>query len=402
MVRPDIGAGAFKRAAGGGQAGAVRILHVTQVTKAGVGSFLDEIGPYQSRLFGEENVRFIVPEGSAEHLPQIRPQQLIAFGGTSRGPVDLLRFALCVRRAIQQLKPTIVHLHSSFAGVIGRAVLSTLPHPPKVVYCPHGWAFSIESSAARKQAYAALERRLAQNTDLILVNSQSEHDLAMQYRLPAEKTRVVKNGIAWADAADRRPPAGPIRLAFIGRDDRQKGLDFLLETLARFSFPEIHFDIVGAAGSGMARTGTYSRNNIVFHGWKPRAEVVELLRQVDAVIMPSRWDAAPLVAAEAMRAGLPVLASDRGALPEIVQDGECGHIFHMNDFSSLVRVLEGLTRPDLQRLGANARLRWQQEYLADKMNARTVAFYEQALSATMSEGRATLGRDRDRLSRLPG
>jgi glycosyltransferase involved in cell wall biosynthesis len=112
---------------------------------------------------------------------------------------------------------------------------------------------------------------------------------------------------------------------------------------------------------------------------------MDLLRDVDGLVMPSRWDAAPIVAIEAMRAGVPVLGSDRGALPEIVQDGVGGLIFELDEPDSLGRLLESIDGDQLRRLGQSARARWEVDYTSDGMNARTVEAYMDILLRSSCE-----------------
>lgn len=357
-----------------------RVLHIAQSIAGGVASFLEEIAPYQSQRFGAENVRFLVPTGSEAHLPDLLPGQLISFASTSRDARALLKFAQTASAVIAEFKPDIVHLHSSFAGAL-RLLGSARRSGARVIYCPHGWAFGMEVSQAKKQLYAAIERGLARATDAIVAVSQDEHDLAMRFGIPREKTRVVRNGIAWAPLPDREPRVGPLRLGFIGRHDRQKGLDILLETISRVQLPDVHFEIVG---SGILQKGAEegaAASNVTYHGWMTRADTLSLLNSLDALVMPSRWDAAPIVAIEAMRSGVPVIASNRGGLPEIVQHGVGGYIFDLDDPEALGLLLRGLRREDLTRLGMSARDRWERVYVADAMNELTFSTYKEVLSA---------------------
>jgi glycosyltransferase involved in cell wall biosynthesis len=96
--------------------------------------------------------------------------------------------------------------------------------------------------------------------------------------------------------------------------------------------------------------------------------------------MPSRWDAAPIVAIEAMRAGVPVIGSDRGALPEIVSHGVGGLIFELDQPDSLGHLLERIEADELHRLGQSARARWEAEYSSGRMNERTIEAYLDVLS----------------------
>ena len=301
----------------------------------------------------------------------------------------MIDFARSASRTIRRFRPDIVHLHSSFAGAIVRILLAFRRDRPRIAYCPHGWAFSMEIPDRRKRAYAAVERRLSGVTDLIHNVSQSEQDLAVVYGLPASKMRVLPNGIAWTPAPRRQARSGPLRFIFIGRLDRQKGVDILLDTIRRFPLERFRFDIVG---SGILSGGTSDHlatgPNVTFHGWLARKETLALLQRADALVMPSRWDAAPIVAIEAMRAGIPVVGSNRGAIPEIVGDGVGGRIFDIDDPESLGLLLQRLDREGLDRLGRFARKRWEQYYRGDRMNQITCAAYDMLLlnpSPTMQD-----------------
>jgi glycosyltransferase involved in cell wall biosynthesis len=90
-----------------------------------------------------------------------------------------------------------------------------------------------------------------------------------------------------------------------------------------------------------------------YHGWIGPDEIEAQMNEMDAVVVPSRWEGFGLVVLEAMRCGKPVIVSDRGGLPELVIHGFNGLIFSFDDPHSLVRVLESLSRGDLRRLGLN-------------------------------------------------
>lgn len=364
-----------------------RIVHVAQSIAGGIASYFEEIAEYQSARFGRGNVAFVVPAG-AEYLPRLDPDQLICFASASRSPSALLDFAKTARAAIRRLKPDIVHLHSSFAGAVVRPMLIGRARRSRVIYCPHGWAFGIETSPAKQWAYAFIERRLAVATDLIHVNSAAEYDLAARFGLPVAKMRILANGIGWTPRPESAPRRGPLRVAFIGRHDRQKGLDILLDTIRRFPLGHIQFEIIGDGilSDGVRGAGV-AASNVAFHGWLSRQETLKLLERVDAVVMPSRWDAAPIVATEAMRAGLPVIGSNRGAISEIIQHGVGGYIFDLDDPNSLGRVLQTLDRDDLKRLGVTARSRWETIYVSDRMNDLTCEAYDELLRRSGPTGK---------------
>lgn len=355
------------------------VVHIAQSVAGGIASYLEEIADYQNERFGAGNVAFVVPAGS-ERFARLDPDQIIGFGSASRRATSLADFASTARSAIDRLKPSIVHLHSSFAGAIVRGLLVGRKQRPRIVYCPHGWAFSMDGSPVKRALYAWVERRLAAMTDLIYVNSQFEFDLGARFGIPLERMQVIPNGIAWSPAPSKDVRDGPIRIAFIGRHDRQKGLDILLDAIPALP-PGIEFHIVGdSVVSAAGRTASAQGANVSFHGWLSRSETLEMLRSVDAVVMPSRWEAFGLVAIEAMRAAVPVIASNRGALPEIVRDGETGYVFDLDDPRSLGAILAGLDKAELRRLGLAARARWEKLYVADRMNERISDAYRRVLS----------------------
>jgi glycosyltransferase involved in cell wall biosynthesis len=370
-----------------------RVVHVAQTIAGGIASFFEEIAPYQNDAFGKGNVTFVVPEGSEVHLPTIDRSQIVTFAATSRGPAALLSFGRAATKAVRQLAPDIVHLHSSFAGAVLRLSFGARKGKPRVIYCPHGWAFAMEISSTRKRIYAAVERWLTRRTDLVIANSETERQAAIAFGLPAEKIRTVKNGIQWTDTPQARPPAAAprrLQLAFIGRLDRQKGIDILLGAIERFSLQHIDFHIVG--DSVLARSSSEQSTagpNVIFHGWLSRADTMKLLGDVDGLVMPSRWDAAPIVAIEAMRAGVPVIGSDRGALPEIIRDGVGGLIFELDQPNSLGELLKRIDLDELRRLGVTARARWEADYSSDRMNELTVEAYFDVLSQAPSSSSVT-------------
>ena len=369
----------------------MRIIHVAETIFGGVGSYLDEIGRYQAQSLGSQNVFFLIPAGGSSMLPSVAGAQIVEFPDRGRTPAGLAAFGLAIARAIARVDPDIVHMHSIFAGLVGRIVTTVQPHKARLIYCPHGWAFGMEVARSRKALYAWCERQLARATDTIIVNSASERALALRHGIPADKMQVISNGVAAAEKGLQATlPAPAIQLAFIGRHDRQKGLDILLDELGQPGCAQIHLHVVGrSVTSSTSPLIGRALRNVTFHGWLSRSEIATLMKQIDAVVMPSRWEAFGLVAIEAMREGVPVIASDKGGLPEIVRHGVDGLIVDIGSPGALGQVLSGLDRPLLRRLGRSARARFEAEFTAERMNREITSAYA-ALLAGARPGRAPL------------
>lgn len=362
----------------------MRVVHVAETVFGGVGSYLDEIGRYQAQSLGSQNVFFVIPQGGTGMLPSVDGAQIVEFPYRGRTPAGLVAFGLAIARAVGRVDPDIVHLHSTFAGLVGRIVTAVRPHKARLIYCPHGWAFGMEVAASRKTLYAWCERLLARTTDAIIVNSASERMLALRHGIPSGKVQVISNGVAAAPSGSQATfPAPSIHLAFIGRHDRQKGLDILLDELGQPGCAHIHLHVVGrSVACGTSPLIGRALRNVTFHGWLSRCEIAALMKEMDAVVMPSRWEAFGLVAIEAMREGVPVIASDKGGLPEIVRHGVDGLIVEIDSPGALGRVLSGLDRPSLRRLGRSARARFKAEFTAERMNREIASTYAALLAGT--------------------
>jgi glycosyltransferase involved in cell wall biosynthesis len=183
---------------------------------------------------------------------------------------------------------------------------------------------------------------------------------------------------AAAFAADR------VNLIFVGRHDRQKGLDILLDVFRRHALPGVHLHVLGAPVLATADTAGQGPlpANVTIHGWQNRDQVSAMMARADALVVPSRWEGFGLVAAEAMRMGKPVIASRRGALAEIVENGRSGFLFDLDDREAIAALLASLSREQLAGLGEAARARFLQSFTADRLNAELASLY-----GTLSEER---------------
>jgi hypothetical protein len=148
-----------------------------------------------------------------------------------------------------------------------------------------------------------------------------------------------------------------VAVLFMGTRDReldvQKGLPALAAACARLASRNPELLLVVAGAGGRARTGAIPRIDL---GPVGAADKASLYRSVDVLALPSLAENMPNVVLEAMAAGVPVVASSVGALPEMIDDGESGFLVAPGDVDTLVERLERLVRdPALRaRLGARA------------------------------------------------
>jgi glycosyltransferase involved in cell wall biosynthesis len=361
----------------------ITILHAAETIKGGIATVLNQLTEAQAREFDAANVRCLVPDTQADQLHAPKGVGVVTYGRTGRNVASLLKFGLAFVREVARQRPDVVHLHSSFAGAIGRVALVLLwpLHRPAVVYTPHAWAFVMRGSHRTKQVYALVEKLLLPFTKAINCGSDFERDEAVVYGVMSPKVRVIRNGVAVQGAGKGKSPFpakdGVTRLLFVGRFDKQKGFDVALEAMRLLEGKDFHMTAVGEAVHG--REAPPPRANITYAGWLKPDALAAYFAHADVLVMPSRWESFGLVAAEAASHGLAVVASRCCSLPEIIEDGKTGLLFTVDDAKELAELLEQTPAKRWAEMGAAARKHQQEHFNVSVMVAQVEAMYRDAL-----------------------
>lgn len=344
----------------------MRVLHVAETAKGGVGSFLDELIPLQQAGIGHDNVRVVIPGEHRDQLRSVGDAQIVPFSRPGRSLAALSDLSRRLDATLAEFRPDVLHLHSSFAGLIGR-IGRTPRVRPLTIYNPHGWAFEMWSHGPRRALYVAAERILARRCDRIVAVSSAEREQGIAVGLPPRHIAVVRNGIDMAQpSVDPAPwPDKRLKILFIGRLDRQKGFDTMAAIAAR-NTDTMSLRVIGLAVAGSTDT-FYQAANIEHLGWLKRDEITSHLLACDVVAMPSRWEGLPISALEAMRAAKPIVAFAVGGLAETVAHGETGYLLEAGDLLRFEQALLRPTREAWNGMGAAARVRFQEQFSSDRM-----------------------------------
>ena len=224
--------------------------------------------------------------------------------------------------------------------------------------------------------YAARVRAEIELADTIVVGSQFA---ARSFEGIAEPSKlcIIPPGVD-ADAftpALVSEPHTRLRVLFAGAVSQRSGIAYLLEALD--ALDPVKFELTIAGSIGPAR-GALRHQPRRFRHITPRAqEMPAVYHSADVLVLPSLLEGSPTVVLEAMAAGLPVIASRVGGLPEAVGEGENGILVAPEDPRALAAAIARLT-PDRelrQRLGAAGVRRVRERFTMAGMAAKTLDLY---------------------------
>jgi glycosyltransferase involved in cell wall biosynthesis len=180
-----------------------------------------------------------------------------------------------------------------------------------------------------------------------------------------------------------------ISILYVGRLDLVKGVNYLIEAtkLILKKYDNVTLFIVGE-GSLKQKYETLSNSNtqkIMFLGW--RDDIPQLMRMADMFILPSLSEGAPNVIMEASSSGLPVIVSDVGEVPQIVENGVTGIIVKPRDVDSLVSAMDNLIAHPLlmKKMGEAGRNKMLKEYSWDTICKRLENNYKNIIASKNHE-----------------
>jgi glycosyltransferase involved in cell wall biosynthesis len=357
-----------------GDPGSRVVLATTALTRGGVWRHVEELGQELARR-GTDVVVALAPEA----------RELRAAAARAGLPAaDLTRTARW-RGWIWH-----AHLHDTFDRVLASAILARRAVGPTVVteHLPRTNASDESLLPGRRHPLArpaktAFKRvQLACADAVIAVSASSAAFLAERYRIGPGRVDVVANGVHVPDPAPiARETAKPLRVVSVGSVIRQKGHDLLVRAAAGSGGGwEACVLGEGPMREPLARLAAQTGAPVSFGGWSD--DVAAALRDADVACLPSRWEACPYAALDAMAAGLPVVATAVDGLRDLVDDGVNGVLVAPEDPGSLAGALDAMARDDAARLrmGRAARERAARLSLG-RMAAETAAVYRRVASA---------------------
>lgn len=292
-----------------------------------------------------------------------------------------------LRRLMRQIQPDLVHAHTFKAGFLGRLAAKSLGIAS--VYTVHMWPFGKAVPMSWRVAAPMCERQAARWCDRIISVSELGAKDAAQFGI-GRKSQVlpILNGIPDHPGRARLDRDSGLSCTMVARFTDFKDHGLLLRAFARVP-GEVRLKLVGDGATLTAARKLAEelgiRERVEFKG--SRGDVPEILAQTDVFVLASKTETLPISILEAMRAGLPVVASDVGGVSEEVVDGETGFLVAPGSVEELSTSLVRLIADKALRIamGRAGRRRFEEEFLADKMIERTEAVYRQILAEKRSQ-----------------
>jgi glycosyltransferase involved in cell wall biosynthesis len=369
--------------------GALKVLHVLRAPLGGL--FRHVVDLAQGQVARGHQVGIIVDavtgnERADATLSTLAPS--LALG--------LTRVPMCRRvgwsdvsawhHVLQRLANTnadIVHGHGAKGGAYAR-----LTHGRAVrVYTPHGGSLHFSGSSPAGMVYLQLERLLAPRTELFVFESAyAERIFRARVADPSGAARTIYNGVSNMEFAPAELASRPTELLFVGELRRLKGVDVLIEAIGRLaqSGRPVRASIVGE-GPDAAAFGALARklgvvDLVDFMGPLPSRKA---LGQGRIVIVPSLAESLPYIVLEAAAAGIPVVATAVGGIPEILGP-QAFRLVPPGDPIALAEAIAAeLADPEAARACAlTLRERVRKHFSIDTMVDEIVAAYRETLLAS--------------------
>jgi D-inositol-3-phosphate glycosyltransferase len=267
--------------------------------------------------------------------------------------------ALLAHAESERREYRLLHSHYWLSGWVARRAVQRWDVP---------WVHSFHTLARTKAAVglpddpvrAEIEAMLGHKADRLVAGSTQEaRDLMHLYATEPDKVCVVPLGVDMEEYAPRLSSGvreqlglrGRRVVLYVGRLERLKGADTLIETVAelrrRVGFEDVHTVVVGADSGDGQRQAEHPRGErgrledlatalgvadaVSFLGALPHAELADLYALADVCVVPSRAESFGLVALEAQASGTPVVASAVGGLLDIVEDDVTGYLVEDRD-----------------------------------------------------------------------
>lgn len=373
----------------------MRILHLTAPARyGGLERVVEMLVRGQTAAGHDVHVAAVVDAGAGDHpFPA-----LVEAAGATAHPLEVpLRGYRVERRLVREmcdtLDPDVVHTHGYRIDVLHGAVPGRLGIPR--VTTVHGFT----GGGLKNRVYEALQQRSFRRADAVVaVSGPLEREL--RAGLGQTRLHVIRN--AWVPApqgalltrSQARVALGiwddAFHLGFVGRLGREKGADVFVEALGRLDGDRYVASVLGTGTEEEALTARARSlgvdERIRWHGFVANAG--SYLTALDIFVLSSRTEGTPIALLEAIAAGVPVVATRVGGVPDVVSDREALLVEPERPDQLAEAIREVQRQPaEARERARRARERIEREFAAEAWVARYDEVYRQAIERRRQDGR---------------
>lgn len=255
-----------------------------------------------------------------------------------------------VRDFARTLDLDVLHGHGAKGGAYARLVSHSLKRQRvKSFYTPHGGSLNFKPGSAEGRIFLGLERILERySAGLIFESAYAARVYAERVRKPGIAYRIIPNGLQPSDFTPAQPVGDTTDILFVGELRSIKGIEYLIDALAEMNAERrVTATIVGAgpiADDLKAKVATLGLSDrIAFTGALPARDAFNLGR---IMVVPSLAESFPYVVLEAAAAGLPLIATNVGGIPEIVAETDTALIAPASVSALAAAIMEKLNDPE--------------------------------------------------------
>lgn len=289
-------------------------------------------------------------------------------------------------KLIKNYQPDIIHLNSSKISILGS--ISSLFAKTKTIYTVHGWVFNEPLPIWLKYFYLYAEKITAKLKNKIICVSEYDEKMALKYKIaPAEKLVTIHNGLAPIDFFTKEQARKILHLndadliiGSIGNLYKTKGFESLIKTANIIKNKiSVKFLIIGDGSERKNLERLIKKynleNNFILAG--EINEAAKLLKAFDIYICSSVKEGLPYSILEAMQAELPIITTNVGGIPEIIENNKNGLLIKPAEALDIANALQKLTNDKNLAiyLGKNAEQKVKQEFSLEKMVEATKKTY---------------------------
>ncbi|QNO14539.1 glycosyltransferase family 4 protein [Alkalicella caledoniensis] len=301
-------------------------------------------------------------------------------------PIKIIKNFAMLRDNIKKFSPDIVHIH----GYKALLFIVFIPRHVKIVVTFHGFLDNLPR--LKRKIFQFLLSKVVNKADRIICVSKKLTDQSSEsLKIKKDKVTTIHNGVKISESEGLHESGiktsgnGNVILGACGRLTEAKGFDILIKAFNKIkdAFPvELH--IIGD-GPAFKKLKDSAQDKIYFLGFQDNP--LETMCRFDYFVQPSRTEGCGTAVIEAMSINLPVIISDAGGLPELIEDNVHGLVFKKGDVDDLTRCLTMLlsNRELYKHLGAENKKWVSKNFSISKMLMKTLNLYEEMMGEEVYE-----------------